>query len=234
MRATDMSTAAASTWPCPQCRRRVPRREPVCHCGYARGTESLAAPAENAMAAGGEVVRRALLVAGLVAGLVVVFVAAIVWQEIRRTGVEPAHGEVRYPALPMVPDKARPLRPAARRAVTGPNLTDALEISLRKIAADTSELELSYRPFAAACLVTPPDGPWLASLKTAKVRADVMLREKGATVGCDVVRWNLLARADALKSELDATDSRARVVGVLPGRWRALLVKYQLEAWDRY
>jgi hypothetical protein len=185
-------------------------------------------------AADGDVVRRALLAVGLVVALVAVFVGAVVWQEIRRTGVEPARGEVRYPALPMVPEKARPPRPAAPRAVTGPNLTDALENSLRKIAADTSELELSYRPFAAACLVAAPDGPWLASLKTAKVRADVMLREKGATVGCDVVRWNLLARADALKSELDATDSRARVVGVLPGRWRALLAKYELVAWDRY
>jgi hypothetical protein len=235
MRATDMSTAAASTWPCPQCRRRVPRREPVCHCGYARTTDSPAArPAGSEVALPPEI-PRATVVAGIaVIAMVGVLVLAVVVQEIRRTGVEPVRGEVRYPALPMVPEKARPSLRRASRAITGPSVADVVEVSLRKIAADTSELELRYRPFAEACLAGAPDGGWLVALKKAPVRADVKVRDGGATVGCDVARWNLIARADVLKSDLAATESRARTDGLLPGRWRALLVKYELVSWERY
>jgi hypothetical protein len=171
----------------------------------------------------------------LVAGLVGVCIAAVVWQEVQRTGVEPVRGEPRYPALPSIAEKARPSpRWSARPVAAGLSVAEVLELSLRKIAADTSELELGYRPFAEACLASAPAGPWLASLKTASLRAGITVRNNGVTVGCDVARRNLVARADALKSELEATETHARTSGLAPGQWRSLLAKYQLEVWDRY
>jgi len=240
-----MSTAAASTWSCPQCRRRVPRREPVCHCGYARTADTPAAlPAAPHLAApDGDVGPRVVLFVALAAAVVGGFVAAVVLQEVRRTGVEPARGEARYPALPAMPEKVRPSpRRSTRPVAAGPNAAEVLEVSLRKIAADTSVLELSYRPFAEACLAdassagsaSVPGDNWLLSLKTARLRAGVALRDHGATVDCETVRKSLVARADALKSDLASTETHARTSGLLPGRWRALLAKYQLDAWDRY
>jgi hypothetical protein len=38
-----MSTAVSS-WTCPQCRRRVPGRAPLCHCGFARAAASPSSP----------------------------------------------------------------------------------------------------------------------------------------------------------------------------------------------
>jgi hypothetical protein len=224
----------------------VPRREPLCHCGFARPNES---PARVSPA--GDARRPVALVAILVAGVVaVVIYAAAVTQEVlrasarsqrRRTG-----GEATYPALPAMPTSKRPARPPSTRHVAaGSTTADILDLSLRKIAAETSVLELSYRPFAEACLATASDvssprpgsaagGGWLASLKTARLRAGITLRDKGATVDCDTARRSLVARADALKSDLDATGSVARTNGVLSGPWRTLLAKYELEAWDRY
>lgn len=143
--------------------------------------------------------------------------------------------ESAHPALPSIAEKARPSpRWSARPVAAGPNVAEVLEVSLRKIAADTSELELGYRPFAEACLAATPAGHWLASLKTAWLRAGITVRTNGVTVGCDVARRNLVARADGLKSELDAAETRARTSGLPPGQWRSLRAKYQLEVWDRY
>jgi hypothetical protein len=230
-----MSTAVASVWTCPQCQRRVPRREPRCHCGYARGDDALPAPAADpARGSGGDVGRQVLIAAILAVCIVGLLVFMVVLQETRRSGVEPARGEARYPALPAVPEKARPSpRRSARPVAAAPNITEVLEVSLRRIAADASVLELSYRPFAEACLTDASDN-WLASLKTARLRAGIALRDHGATVDCETARKSLVARADALKSDLAATETHARTSGLTPGPWRALLAKYQLDAWDRY
>jgi len=238
-----MSTAVAPVWTCPQCQRRVPRREPRCHCGYARGNDSPAAPAAGPVRASDDLGRQVLLAVVLGVCLVGLLVLMVVLQEARRGGVDPARRETRYPPLPAIPDKARPSPPRSTRSVAAaPNLTEVLEVSLRRIAADTSVLELSYRPFAEACLgeassvgsASAPGANWLASLKTARLRAGVALRDHGATVDCETARKSLVARADALKSDLAATETQARTSGLVPGRWRALLAKYQLEAWDRY
>jgi len=223
-----MSTAVASAWTCPQCQRRVPGREALCHCGYARTTDTPAVlPAAGHPAApDGDVGRRVVRFVGLVAGLVGGFIAAAVIQEVRRTGVEPARGEPRYPALPTMPEKVRPSpRRSTRPVVSGLSATEVVEVSLRKIAAETSVLELSYRPFAEACLSDVVSvGPasfasdnWLASLKTARLRAGIALRDHGATVDCETVRKRLVARADALKSDLASTETHARASGLLPG-----------------
>jgi hypothetical protein len=222
----------------------VPRREPLCHCGFARPNESAAPVSATGVTRNGVV-----LVAVLVACVFGVFLYGVSHEILtasarsqrRRTG-----GEATYPALPAMPTSKRPARPPSTRHVAaGSTTADILDLSLRKIAAETSVLELSYRPFAEACLATASDvssprpgsaagGGWLASLKTARLRAGITLRDKGATVDCDTARRSLVARADALKSDLDATGSVARTNGVLPGPWRTLLAKYELEAWDRY
>jgi hypothetical protein len=118
-----------------------------------------------------------------------------------------------------------------------------LDLPLRKIAADTSVLELGQGPFAEACLeaagdaagrARPAGGAWLASLKTSRLRAEVTLRQKGATVDCETARRGLIARADTLKADLDAASRLARANGVSPTEWRALLATHDLEVWDGY
>lgn len=163
-----------------------------------------------------------------------------------RTESGQGRGEAIYPALPPMPaPKARPPRRPSAHAAAAPNAAEILDLSLRRIAAETSVLELAYRPFAEACLAaardasssgasSPADGDWLGPLKTARLRSGVTLRDKGATVGCDTARMSLVARADALKSELDAAENAARTSGVLPAQWRTLLGRHQLEVWDRY
>ena len=106
-----------------------------------------------------------------------------------------------------------PLRPPTAAEADWDRAVALLDLPLRRIAAETSVLELSYRPFAAACVApesrpasagTGREGDWLASLKTARLLPGVTLREKGATVDCEGARRLLVTRADALKSELDA------------------------------
>jgi hypothetical protein len=81
---------------------------------------------------------------------------------------------------------------------------------------------------------TGRDLDWLGSLKTARLLPGVTLREKGATVDCEGARRLLVARADALKSELDADERLGRTSGVRPDHWRQLMAVYLLEGWDRY
>ena len=118
-----------------------------------------------------------------------------------------------------------------------------LDLPLRRMAAETSVLELSYRPFASACVAqesapasvgTGRDGDWLASLKTARLVPGVTLRENRATVDCETARRSLVARADGLKSELDANERLSRTSGVRPEHWRQLVAVHLLEGWDRY
>jgi hypothetical protein len=191
-----------------------------------------------------------VLVVVLVACVVGVVIYVAARQEIRRTGAgrenAQVRGEATYPALPAMPTAKRPARPPSTRHVAaGSTAAEILDLSLRKVAAETSVLELSYRPFAQACLAaasdassfgpgSAPGGDWLASLRTARLRAGITLRDKGATVDCDTARRSLVARADALKSDLDAAENVARTSGVLAGPWRKLLAKYELEVWDRY
>jgi hypothetical protein len=164
-------------------------------------------------------------------------------------------GPIGYPALPPLPAvQVRRGRPRGATAVApAPPSTEQewartkelLDLPLRKIAADTSVLELSYRPFAEACVDSAGhsssfardparDSDWLASLKTAALRSGVTLREKGAAVDCETARKGLIARADALKSDLDASEEVAQANGVLPAHWRRLLLTHELEVWDRY
>jgi hypothetical protein len=242
---------AISIWTCPQCRRRVPGREPLCHCGFSRAD---AARAEQSAAARtpsptGEVRRRAGLLAALVAGVVGVSVYVAVTSRdhdlaapVRRPRIR---GQLGYPALPALPTApVRRGRPGGTAALApAPDALEQewarakelLDLPLRRIAADSSLLGLSYRPFAEACVDSAArDVDWRASLRTAALRSGVTLREKGATVDCETARQGLVARADALKSDLEATEKVAYANGALPAHWRRLVAAYELDVWDRY
>jgi hypothetical protein len=172
-------------------------------------------------------------------------------------------GPVGYPALPTVatpkihrgargsapslllPAGMVPLTPASLRPATAAEqdwerATALLDLPLRKIAADTSVLELSYRPFADACVDgAPSDGTsggdaWLVSLKQTPLRPGVTLRDAGATVDCDTARAHLVARCDALKAELAATATLAEANHVPPEHWRTLLATHDLSGWEKY
>ena len=95
-------------------------------------------------------------------------------------------------------------------------------------------LELDYHRFADPCVAPPVDRDWLASLKTARLISGVTLREHGATVDCETARKTLVARADALKSDLDAARNLAQASGVRPEHWQRLVATYLLEVWERY
>jgi len=106
-------------------------------------------------------------------------------------------------------------------------------------------LELSYRTFADPCVAprsgpssvglgSAPDRDWLASLKTARLISGVTLREHGATVDCEAARRSLVARADALKSDLAAARTLAHASGVPPEHWHDLMAMHQLDVWERY
>jgi hypothetical protein len=176
-----------------------------------------------------------------------------------RTESPLARGQAIYPALPALPMAVArtaggvakpvpgvtqvPLRPPSAAQADWDRAVALLDLPLRRIAAETSVLELSYRPFAAACVAqesapasvgTGREGDWLASLKTARLLPGVTLREKGATVDCEGARRLLVARADALKSDLDANERLGRTSGVRPEHWRQLVAVYLLEGWDRY
>jgi hypothetical protein len=181
----------------------------------------------------------------------------------------PFRGVVGYPALPSVPTASsrRPRSPGSgSSAVSGagertgapvrpPPLTAGeqdwarvmalLDLPLRKIAADTSVLELSYGPFRDACRESTGDASasapgaaadrqWLSSLKTGRLRPGVTLRDHGATIDCETARKGLVARADGLKADLDAAEKLGRASGVSPAQWRTLLATHDLDVWERY
>jgi hypothetical protein len=176
----------------------------------------------------------------------------------RAFGAAPAarpamRGPVGYPALPALPPATGRRRssaaPTAARA-PAPRPPDSdwtkavelVDLPLRKIAADTSVLELGYRPFAEACVDALPArtgggagrGDWLASLKTIALRTGVTLRDRGATVDCETARKGLVVRANALKADLDVLEALAATKGVRPADWRRLLASRDVEAWSRY
>jgi hypothetical protein len=260
-----VNTAFAPAWTCPQCQRRVPGREPRCHCGFER-TSVLPAgsfPVPPPLSPAGARGRGAVLLAALAAGLIGVLVYAAVRHQANleaavRSRSEPTRGEAIYPALPPLPAAAwtRPARAgtgtaagasaanAARRPPPSQTSVE-LDLLLRKIAAETSVLELSYRTFAGPC-VAPRNDPssiglgsasdrdWLASLKTTRLFSGVTLREHGATVDCEAARRSLVARADALKSDLAAAETLAHANGVRPEHWHDLMAMHQLDVWERY
>lgn len=254
-----MSTAVSS-WTCPQCQRRVPGRQPLCHCGFARAS---AAAAGRAVAA--RPLSPSVLVTALVACVLGVLVYVAVRPRDRSLAAAPVlhpqiRGPVGYPALPPAPAvKVRRAQRAGAAGASTPRVgkeptavapvirpaptaaeqewaraKDLLDLPLRKIAADTSVLELSSRPFEEACVDSAPPRGGLASFKTAALRSGVTLRDKGATVDCETARKSLIARADALKSDLDAAEKVGRSNGVLAAHWRRLLATHELDVWDRY
>jgi len=257
--------AFAPAWTCPQCQRRVPGREPRCHCGFERTSASTAPsfPVPPPLSPAGARGREAVLLAALAAGLIGVLVYAAVRHEANleagaRSRSEPSRGEAIYPALPPLPAAAR-ARPARAGAGTAAGASAAhaarrpppsqtsveLDLVLRRIAADTSVLELGYRKFADPCVAprhdpssiglgSAPDRDWLASLKTARLVSGVTLREHGATVDCETARRSLVARADGLKSDLAAAETLAHTNGVRPEHWRDLMAVHQLDVWARY
>jgi hypothetical protein len=231
----------------------VPGREPRCHCGFERTSASARSfPVPPSSPAGGRR-RGAVLVAALAAGVIGVLLYAAIRRDpnleaAARTRSEPIRGEAIYPALPPLPPlppaaRARPARPSKRPPA--PPTSVELDLPLRRIAAETSVLELDYRRFADPC-VAPPSDPssiglrsardrdWLASLKTARLLSGVTLREHGATVDCETARKTLVARADALKSDLDAARNLAQTNGVRPEHWQRLMATHLLEVWERY
>jgi hypothetical protein len=248
----------------------VPGREPRCHCGFERASapaRSFSVPPPLSPAGGR---RPWALLAALAAGVVGVLLYAAVRHDPSLEAAaglrgEPIRGEAVYPTLPPLPAaaRARPARAGAGRAAAStanaarrpPTLQTPVELEwsravalldlpLRRIAAETSVLELDYRRFADPCVAAlndpsiglgaTRDRDWLASLKTARLVSGVTLREHGATVDCETARKSLVARADALKADLDAAESLARTNGVRPEHWRRLMATHLLEVWERY
>jgi hypothetical protein len=261
----SLSAAVASPWTCPQCRRRVPGREPLCHCGFeraraaalaARAASALPGPSSRAAGERRPVVLGALLFVGVASVLVYAAVRRLDTVAGAPRIVSPlARGEATYPLLPALPavkSRLRRAAPAVTVTTLAPKpLTAAeldwnravalLDLPLRKVAAETSVLEVAYRTFAEVCVApvgggtrSPGDRDWLASMKTARLLPGVMLREKGATVGCEGVRNTLVTRADALKADLNASERLAQASGVRPDHWRQLLAVYALDVFDRY
>jgi hypothetical protein len=238
-----MSAPVVSSWTCPQCRRLVPRREPRCHCGLERSQARI--PERATVADGVSVFRdprsRPLLIAtALAAGcsLVIYAVATQPADQPPGTSAGSTHREPRYPALPVLTAESAPPR---ARATPGKGRDEAwaravalLAPPLRKVATDSAALELSYRPFAKVCLPSMDGmaaaGDWLASLETAeRSRSGIAAGED-----CEGARKSLAARADTVKSALEAAETLARASGVLPAHWRRLLAMHGLEAWDHY
>ena len=191
----------------------------------------------------------AVLVGALAAGVIGVLLYAAIRRdpnlEAARTGSERIRGEAIYPALPPLPPAARARPARAAKRPPAPQASVELDLPLRRIAAETSVLELDYHRFADPCvapLVDPSsiglgsarDRDWLASLKTARLLSGVTLREHGATVDCETARKTLVARADALKSDLDAARNLAQANGVRPEHWQRLMATHLLEVWERY
>jgi hypothetical protein len=220
--AEHMSTAVARSWTCPQCQRRVPGREPRCHCGFerahagdARAAGAARASGDARASAGGQTGRRVVLVAALVACVGVLLYGAFRPRAAKlgiapRTADERSRGEAIYPALPAMPTKKAPSPRVVhpRPVAAAPTPAELADLSLRKIAAETSVLDLTYRPFAEACLTlvgdassfppgSTPDSHWLPTLQTARLRSGVTLRDKAAPVDCPTARTSLVARADA-------------------------------------
>jgi hypothetical protein len=263
-----LSAAVAPPWTCPQCGRRVPGREPRCHCGLERVHASPAgrsAPSSPGSRTAGDGRRTSIVVTVLAA----VAASFALYAAVRRMDQDApgatrtpsplARGEAIYPGLPAMPAAtartaagvARPAPRVTKVPLRAPTATEAdwdravalLDLPLRTLAAETSVLELSYRPFAAACIApesapasggTGREGDWLASLKTARLLPGVTLRQKGATVDCEGARRLLVKRADALKSDLDANERLGQTSGVRPEHWRRLMVVHALDVFDRY
>jgi hypothetical protein len=248
----------------------VPGREPRCHCGLTRAEAApsgRSAPTLRASRTDRPSGRRGPIVATLLATAAVAFAlyAAIRrFDESAQAAARPqsplARGEAVYPALPALParpaavrttrdtSKPRlgvttvPLRPPTAAEADWDSAVALLDPPLRRIAAETSELELVYHRFADPCVARTSglaptgtaDADWLASLKTARLNPGVTIREKGVTVDCEAARRSLVTRADALKSDLDANERLGRTSGVRPEHWRQLVSVYLLEGWDRY
>ena len=240
----------------------MPGREPRCHCGFERANASARSfPVSPPLSAGGGGRHWAVLAAALAAGVIGVLLYAAVRHDLSlesaaRPGSELSRGEAIYPALPPLPAaaKARPARAGEGRRPPPPQTPVELEwgravalldLPLRRIAAETSVLELSYRRFADPCLAPPSDPSsvglgsardrdWLASLKTARLVSGVTLREHGATVDCETARRSLVARADGLKSDLAAAETLAHTNGMRPEHWQDLMAVHQLDVWARY
>jgi hypothetical protein len=158
-------------------------REPRCHCGLTRaeaaasGRSAPTPPGSRAAAADGR--RGAIVVTLLAAAAVGLALFAAIRRADRsvqgaaRTESPLARGQAIYPALPALPMAARtarsvakpmpsvaqvPLRPPTAAEADWDRAVALLDLPLRRIAAETSVLELSYRPFAAAC-VAPESAP---------------------------------------------------------------------------
>ena len=249
-----MSTALSS-WTCPQCRRRVPGRAPLCHCGFARAAASPPSPGSTSWLP-------------VLAALGAICLVAALALSAARPGTSHAaassyagprmRGPVGYPPLPavatlktrhrrhgaavalpagLVPTALPSLRPATTAEEDWSKATSLLDLPLRKIAADTSVLELRYRPFAGACVEGASGatgGEWLVSLRRAALRPGVTLRDAGETVDCETARAHLVARVDALKADLTAAAKLAEANHVLPDHWRTLLATYDLSGWETY
>jgi len=112
--------------------------------------------------------------------------------------------------------------------------SELLDPPLQKIDAETAELQQHYAPFASSCLASP-DANWLVAMRSgAFVRGGMPYSKFGVTVDCEYGRRELVTRANAIKSELDAAERLAHSRSVLPGHWRKLVEAHQLDVWDAY
>jgi hypothetical protein len=110
--------------------------------------------------------------------------------------------------------------------------TALLDRPLDGISSATRALEQDCTIFADACLSSSAN--CLTSVKSATIVAGSAPFVGNLRIDCEAERRRLVARADAVKAQLDDAERQARVGGVLPGHWRRLLASHALELWDRY
>jgi hypothetical protein len=111
---------------------------------------------------------------------------------------------------------------------------ELLESPLQRITEETAELQQRYSRFAYACLASP-DANWLVAMRSGAFnRGGIPYNKYGVAMDCEFARRELVARADTVKAELEATERLARANSVLPGHWRKLLETHRLDVWDAY
>ncbi len=173
-----MSGPAAATWSCPNCERRVPSREDVCHCGYdrRRAPARREQPVVQDVPGSAGMGRLLTALASVVFGALV-FVGVTTWRGSKPTPTRPGVEEESSPAsqappadVPAAPNEDAPAVQSTppRELARGPapsvpptpptgtervrrQATELLEPLIRPIAKEADGLDLKFRYYLETC-----------------------------------------------------------------------------------
>jgi hypothetical protein len=148
-----MNTAVTHTWPCPQCQRRVPARETICHCGFDRA-KAAARDARRASAVATAPAPRKrpsrVLVYG---GLLLVALGSVIYASLRAAPGDPE------PAAPAPGDDPRPRSTMAYAPLPTVPAADVRPIDSGRAVPSASMPEA----WSALKLEVPPSPPGASS-----------------------------------------------------------------------